>query len=70
MSDFPAVSLDAVVASSGLDVLRSRAADAYVVQAVLAGLNLTVALEDTVHDSNGLDLAVAFFVKISLYVLL
>jgi hypothetical protein len=44
-------------------------ADAYVVQAVLAGLNLTVVLEDTVHDLNGLDLA-AFFVKISLYVLL
>jgi hypothetical protein len=50
--------LDAVVASSGLDVLRSRAAGAYVFQAVLAGLDLAVALGESVRYSSVHELAV------------
>jgi hypothetical protein len=63
--------LDAVVASSRLDVLRSRAANIDVTQAALVGLKLTVALEEFVRDSNVyFILPVAFSVKMSLYVLL
>jgi hypothetical protein len=58
------------MASSGVDVLRSRATDTYVVKAVLAGLNLAMALEETVRDSNVHELAATFCVTISVYVFL